>query len=530
MQNHKNAVQRIAASVRHYFKRREPFRIYHGSTNSTRQAMQRHQNMVDISPLSRILKVDPNARTALVEPNVPMDRLVESTLKCNLIPPVVMEFPGITAGGGFAGTGGESSSFKYGFFNETVNSVEIVLGNGEVITASKKENSDLFHGVSGAVGSLGITTLLEIQLMQAKKYVKATYHPFRSIPEVIEKLRAEAQNSELDYVDGILFSKGHGVVITGHLTNDIPDCSLAQSFSDANDPWYYLHVKEKTLRSLKPGVEYIPLSEYLFRYDRGGFWVGASAFEYFKVPFNQVTRWLLDDFLHTRMLYRALYASEQSRNYIVQDLALPFSTVEKFIDYTIDSFGIWPLWLCPLRQTRLPTLHPHFPEAEVDGQTLKPMLNVGLWGFGPAQRDIFVAKNRELERKIRDFRGMKWLYAHTYYKEDEFWDMFDRQWYNGLRRKYNAESLPSIWHKVKVDPDAQRQAVNESWSSWALQFWPLGGMWGIRKAIESGEYHIARNSTWRTRKSQSKGRCADDVTLEFFLPQAVFAYKRRNLK
>ena len=47
-----------------------------------------------------------------------MDRLVESTLKYNLIPPVVMEFPGITAGGGFAGTSGESSSFKYGFLME----------------------------------------------------------------------------------------------------------------------------------------------------------------------------------------------------------------------------------------------------------------------------------------------------------------------------------------------------------------------------------------------------------------------------
>lgn len=343
MQNHKNAVEKIAASVRHYFKRREPFRLYHSSIYSTRQAMQRHENMVDISPLSRVLKVNPNARTALVEPSVPMDRLVKSTLKYNLIPPVVIKFPGITARGGFAGTWGESSSFKYGFFNETINSVEIIFGNGEIITASEKEHSDLFHRASGTVGSLGITTLLEIQLMQAKKFVKATYHSFRSIPEVIEKIRAKAQNLELDYVDGILFSKEHGVVITGSLTNDISDSSQAQRFSDTNDPWYYLHIKKKTLRSLKPAIEYIPLSKYLFRYDRGGFWVRASACEYFKFPFNQLTRWFLDDFLHTRILYRALHTSEQSSKYIVQDLALPFSTAEKFIDYTIDSFGIWPL-------------------------------------------------------------------------------------------------------------------------------------------------------------------------------------------
>ncbi|KAH0562183.1 hypothetical protein GP486_003117 [Trichoglossum hirsutum] len=500
MQAHKHAVEKIASSVQRYFSRREPFRIYHGSTNSTRQTAYWRENTVDISPLSRVLEIDTKARTALVEPNVPMDRLVESTTKHGLIPPVVMEFPGITAGGGFAGTGGESSSFKYGYFNDTVNSVEIVLGNGDIVTASDKENSDLFHGASGAAGSLGITTLLELQLIQAKKYVKTTYHSVRSIPKAIEKVREETSNSEVDYVDGILFSKEHGVVITGCLTDDPPHTGHVQRFSGPGDPWYYLHVKEKTLRSVEPVTEHIPLAEYLFRYDRGGFWVGASAFEYFKLPFNKFTRWCLDDFLHTRMLYRALHASRQSKKYVVQDLALPFSTAEEFINYTIDSFDIWPLWLCPLLQTRLPTLHPRIPETEADHRTLKPMLNVGLWGNGPAQYDRFVAKNRELERKVRELGGMKWLYAHTYYNEDEFWDMYDRQWYDGLRRKYMAESLPSLWHKVKVDPIAQKQEEDSSWRNWVLQFWPLGGIWGVLKAIKSGEYLVARNSTWKARE------------------------------
>lgn len=38
-------------------------------------------------------------------------------------------------------------------------------------------------------------------------------------------------------------------------------------------------------------------------YDRGGFWVGDSAFKYTMVPNTKLTRWFLDDFLHTRMLY-----------------------------------------------------------------------------------------------------------------------------------------------------------------------------------------------------------------------------------
>ena len=499
-------VEKIAANVQHYFKRREPFRIYHGSTNSTCQTTLRRGNMIDISPLDRVLSIAVDAKTALVEPNVPMDRLVESTLKHGLIPPVVMEFPGITAGGGFAGTGGESSSFKYGYFNETINSVEIVLGNGDVITASDRENPDLFHGASGAVGSLGITTLLKIQLLKATKYVKATYHSSKSIREAIEMIETAIRDPGIDYVDGILFSKDHGVVITGHMTDDLLTYAQVQRFSDAKDPWYYLHVKDRTSRSFRPIIEYMPLPEYLFRYDRGGFWVGASAFEYFKFPFNHFTRWWLDNFLHTRMLYKAFLASEQSQNYIVQDLALPFSTAEIFVNYSIESFNIWPLWLCPLRQARSPTLHPHSAETEADGETLKPMLNIGLWGFGPPQHDQFVSKNRELERKLRVFGGMKWLYAHTYYEEDEFWDMFNRPWYDGLRKKYHANSLPSVWHKVKVDPNAHKQAEDRSWSTWALQCWPMGGLWGIRKAIESGDYLIARHSTWKAGNSPDKDR------------------------
>jgi delta24-sterol reductase len=82
--------------------------------DSTRKSQYRRGQMVDTSAMSHILKIDTERKTALVEPNVPMDSLVEATLQHGLIPPVVMEFPGITVGGGFAGTSGESSSFRYG--------------------------------------------------------------------------------------------------------------------------------------------------------------------------------------------------------------------------------------------------------------------------------------------------------------------------------------------------------------------------------------------------------------------------------
>lgn len=174
MERHNQIVQDIANKIGDFYKLRKPYRVFHGSSSSTRPRHAIDANFIDISMLSQVISVDTAQRTCLVEPNVPMDRLVEATMPYGLVPPVVMEFPGITVGGGFAGTSGESSSFRHGFFNETVDFVEMVLGNGDIIRASREEHEDLFHGAAGAAGTLGLTTLIQIRLIEAKKFVKTT--------------------------------------------------------------------------------------------------------------------------------------------------------------------------------------------------------------------------------------------------------------------------------------------------------------------------------------------------------------------
>ncbi|KAM7207450.1 hypothetical protein V8F20_002136 [Naviculisporaceae sp. PSN 640] len=507
MDRHAQSVSRIAASIQSYFATRSPYRIFHGSTNSTRPTRSSKTPQIDISVLKNVLSVEKSTKTCLVEPNVPMDKLVEATLRHGLVPPVVMEFPGITAGGGYAGTAGESSSFRHGFFDDTVRRVEMVLADGRVVDASKGE--ELFKGGAGAVGTLGVTTLLEVQLMEAKKFVKTRYRRTNSVAEAVQAVREETQKRENDYVDGILFSKDHGVIITGELTDEKPAETKPQTFSGPWDPWFYLHAKDKTssamtTRTGADGVptDYIPLAEYFFRYDRGGFWVGHAAFEYFKgtVPFNKYTRWFLDDFLHTRMLYRALHASGESAKFMVQDIAMPFDTTEEFVNYTAEHTGIWPLWLCPLKRSPRPTFHP-FTTSPKTGTQDEMMLNVGLWGWGPSNRAEFVKKNREVEQKVRELGGMKWLYAHTYYDQDEFWGMYGgREWYDMLRTKYKANHLPSVWDKVHVDVNKKEEK-----QSWVKRIWPVAGFYGIYKGIKSGDYWLHRNAEWKW-KGEGKGK------------------------
>lgn len=486
MDRHGKDVAVIAGQVRDFYQQCIPFRIHHGSTNTTRQSVFKRDRTVDISHLKYVLDVNLESHTVRVEPNVPMDRLVETTMKYGLIPPVVMEFPGITVGGGYTGTSGESSSFKHGFFDDTINSIEMVLANGDIVTASRTERSDLFHGGAGACGSLGITTLVELRLVQAKKYVETTYHLVTGMSAAVQKIQdVTKMKDDFDYVDGILYSGERGVVVTGRLTDDRANHSI-RTFSHADDPWFYLHVNEVISDCHGPVIECIPLEEYLFRYDRGGFWVGRSAFQYFFTPFNKFTRWYLDKYTRTRMMYKALHASGHSKQYVVQDLALPFSKASEFVEFTDKTFGIYPLWLCPLRQSPHSMFHPHSSEIEL-GESPKLIMNIGLWGYGPRKQDDFVKVNHSLESKLRELDGMKWLYAQVYYSEKDFWAIYDRKGYDTLREKYNATSLANVYDKVKIDVKAESKAVK---SSWVLGFCHSGlsagsGVYGRQRRADS---------------------------------------------
>ncbi|RHZ66518.1 FAD-binding oxidoreductase [Aspergillus thermomutatus] len=500
MDSHHAIVQEISFQVKRFYADKKPFYIYHGSTNSTRASKKSRSNTVDTSRLNRVLCIDRVRKVALVEPNVPMDMLVQATLPQGLIPPVVMDFPGITVGGGFAGTSGESSSYRHGFFDRTVNWIEIVIGNGEVLKASATEHPDLFFGAACSFGTLGITTLVELQLLglPAEPVVELTYVPIsKGVNEAVRIIEELTPDAAYQYIDGIMFSKDRGVICAGAIKSRAATAAVRmQTFAHPTDPWFYMHVEQLLSSSTSgtgPVKELVPLVDYLFRYDRGGFWVGKYGFQYFLFPQTEFMRWLLDDVIRTRVMYHAVHKSGLFREYTIQDVAVPYAAAEQLIDYLDDSFGKYPLWLCPVRQT---TAHvrgliarrrtgfeaEHAPDM---------MLSVGVWGPGPKGKTQFLDFNRRLEKLVRALGGEKWLYARTWYTDSEFWSIYDRSQMDELRERYHAGYLPNLYHKVCAER-GETAIAKQGWVPWLMekvfQQWPICGVYGLIHTFWNKEY------------------------------------------
>ncbi len=167
------------------------------------------------------------------------------------------------------------------------------------------------------------------------------------------------------------------------------------------------------------------------------------------------------------------------------------------MSYLDSNFKNYPVWLCPLKQSGKGIASTHSLQAgKLNHETPEMMLNFGVWGPGSKNREEFVSWNRAFEKKVQELGGQKWLYAHTYYTEAEFDEIYNRREYDALREKYHASYLPTVYDKVKVDVGKKQNVVHESWRAslraGVLRVWPLQGLYGVYKAWRGSDYLLPR--------------------------------------
>jgi FAD/FMN-containing dehydrogenase len=402
---------------------------------------------LDVSGFGAVLRVDERNRTATAGGMTTYEDLADATLRHGLMPLVVPELKTITLGGAVTGLGVESTSLRNGLPHESVTAMEILTGDGRVVTATEdNEHHELFRGFPNSYGTLGYALTLTVELEPVQPFVHLQHFRFTSASDAMAAVAELAaagsyRGHQADFVDGTVFAPDEIYLTVGAKTDTAP----WQSDYTGQDIYY---------RSIRgPREDFLSIRDYLWRWDTDWFWcsrpfgVQRPAIRRLwprKYRRSDVYRRLVA-FDHARGLTRVLDArrGRPPKEKVIQDVEIPLGHTAKFLRFFADQVGMTPVWLCPLR------LRSQRPWPLYQMRPGEIYVNVGFWGavaLPPGRGDGY--HNRLIEEKVAALGGHKGLYSTSFYSEDEFWRHYNGPAYAALKREYDHDGrLAGLYDK-----------------------------------------------------------------------------------
>lgn len=164
--------------------------------------------ILELGELTRIL--DWNAETGIItaEPGVTIEQLWRHALPHGWWPPVVPGTMFPTLGGCLAANIHGKNNWQAGPIGEHVLQFTALLSNGQQVTCSPQQNSELFYAMISGMGLLGIFTSITLQLKKVhSSHVRVTAW---TQPHLAGMLAAVDANKDEDYIVGWLDAAARG--------------------------------------------------------------------------------------------------------------------------------------------------------------------------------------------------------------------------------------------------------------------------------------------------------------------------------
>ncbi|WP_104132180.1 FAD-binding oxidoreductase [Cryobacterium sp. M91] len=435
---HAAGVQRLLQSYR-AVPVATPIRLAKSTSNLFRTRTKARGVGLDPSGLTGVIAVDTEARTADVAGMCTYENLVAETLRYGLAPLVVPQLKTITLGGAVTGLGIESTSFRNGLPHESVLELDILTGAGEVLTASRRENPELYHAFPNSYGTLGYAVRLRIELEPVQPFVALTHVRFHALVDLVAAINGILLTGSLDgvavdYLDGVVFSADESYLCVGRQTSEPGPVS-----DYTGQQIYYRSIRHER------GVttDRLTIHDYLWRWDTDWFWC-SEAFGA-QHPFIRRCwpgRYRRSSFYGTLMRLERRFQigdlleklhGRRPRERVVQDVEVPLERCAEFLDWFLDTVPIAPIWLCPLRLRGDDRwqLYPMRPR--------QSYVNVGFWSTVPVG-SIEGEANRRIERRVGELDGHKSLYSDSFYSREDFDELYGGQAYRAAKKRYDPDS------------------------------------------------------------------------------------------
>jgi cytokinin dehydrogenase len=129
--------------------------------------------------------------------------------------------------GGTISTGGFGvTTYKLGFQVDHVQELEVVTGEGQIVTCSDQSNSDLFNVMLAGLGQCGIITKVVMRLMEAPSnvlFIRMDYDDFQTASADLALLAKDGRFQHLDGRGAGRPTGGVGYYLEGGAFYDAPD-------------------------------------------------------------------------------------------------------------------------------------------------------------------------------------------------------------------------------------------------------------------------------------------------------------------
>jgi FAD/FMN-containing dehydrogenase len=417
-----------------------PVALHKETSNLFRDRAGTAPRRLDVRAFNEVLGVGADSVDA--EGMVTYEALVDACLARGVMPAVVPQLKTITLGGAVAGVGIESSSHRYGLVHDTVLEIDVLLGDGRMVTCTRdNEHAELFFGFPNSYGTLGYALRVRARTVPVKPFVRVEHLFYRDPARYFEELQKHLDAGTAHFVDGTVFGPRQMYITLGTFADSAPYTS-DYTFENI----YYRSIAARQ-------EDYLTVKDYIWRWDTDWFWCSKNVFAqnplvrrllYGKArlgsrTYTKIMRWNSRAGI-TKKMERLLGLHSES---VIQDVDIPIARAAEFLAFYAERIGLWPQWVCPIGKPELPGRFALYPMRS------DWYVNFGFWDVKRTREAHAPGHfNRLIERKVTELGGIKSLYSDSYFPEEEFGRLYGGESYVRLKRAYDPGcAFPGLYAK-----------------------------------------------------------------------------------